>query len=642
MNDSCDAIQDRLVKLHLTGIPITDDPEVKAHLENCSPCRIYNDFLDHDHRALEVYAKSLDTYVDQVKQRLHRQIEHTKPGHSSRIIFSWWAAAGAILLIVGWVFFWHGGPTDPLDRPGSDQGRVTAQSNAESPTAQIPTTDDRDVLSEPEAVPTAKTLPVKHTDPDANGGSDVAMAPDSANQPLAKAEMPIEAELGSGNEAKEGTVDHMGTVVTVQGDPVPDIQVFLCQHAMDVSVNNGIPSSDANAVRTDGKGRFMLDSKRPVTCLVAVGEEGIVQVEYDEFQENRVMTLEPWVTVKGDLMTDGQPAIGYMLETLTRDALESRGGVDAYSHCNTDAQGRFEFNRIPPGPMILYGREYDVRAGQTYELHLGAGGQSVVGQFVLPGYTDRGGLLRGEPILCHVISLDMDQEPVDMSPLQETVISRVFQQTSSNEMGQFQVDHLEPGRYALVGGSWNHDSMDRQKPGYRVWHEFIVPSPSEEAQGDIPIELGNVELILGDLRVGDEAPNFDLWDLEGNVQNLGNTAEKLLLLSFYRLDDLAEPSPALQDLKDIQTQFGSMDSFVLMGMLTSDSPPLRDRELIRAAGFNWPQIPLGRNGLNRTHIEYDVLNTPWPWNILISPDGTILAMGLQGEALIEAVATHLP
>jgi peroxiredoxin len=383
-------------------------------------------------------------------------------------------------------------------------------------------------------------------------------------------------------------------------------------------------------------------SERLVKYIVAVGTEGIAQIGYPDFLEHPVITLQPWVTVKGDLMMGTQPAIGYALETRTRDELEHRGGYYAYSDSITDAQGHFEFSRIPPGHMILHGREYEVHAGQTYELHLGVGGQSVVGQYTLPGYAYQEHVLSGGPMISKVISLASGMRPMEISPLGETAKPQVFQQISSNEMGQFQVDHLEPGHYALLGRSFKNRTLDPQKHACRLWHEFEVPERSHAAQGDVPIDLGTIELIPGDLMVGDSASEFDLEDLAGNLQSLTDLAGKLVLLSFCRSNDLQSPSLALRALNDIQAQFGSMESFVMIGMLASMNSPSQDQALVKAAGFTWPHLAVGRNGRNRTHIDYDVLNTPWPWNILISPDGIVLAIGLQGDELVEAIETHLP
>jgi peroxiredoxin len=881
MNNLCDTIQNKLVKLHLTGMPIKDDPEVKAHLEACSTCRIYYDFLNHDHQTSEICAESLEIYVDQVKHKLHHHIKLTKPGSRRQSTFLGWAAAVFIPLTIGLLFLFNNNSKTASNRPGPDQGSQTAKApTVQAPIAPIEQRSQDPKTMAPELEPTAKAPSVGHDIyPDANGMQfevavthketnqplagvevlfrsepgfsddiqeatgltdangicrighektslleaiirvgkpgfvlmgaefkdlnqqespfriDVALEPGSAiggtvsdpngdplggvqvgfdsgyrrfqkkkafpyfeyegetnlqghwsadaiseaigslsirfshpdyaetehtiinpglpdpngealtalreqtyettlspgfsvwgqvtdpnGSPVAGAEVkcnqhektvttdangqylfdhlplditsvnivvtaeayaptamyrifgdreqPINIALHKGQATEEEMVKYVGTVLTAQGNPVPDIQVFLCEHALELSVRNGIPRNSLDFVHTDADGRFLMESERLVKYIVAVGAQGICQSEYDGFRKRRVMTVEPWVTVKGDLVMGTYPAAGYMLETHTRDEIEYRGGYSSNSHCNTDAHGRFEFSRIPPGSMILHGREYEVHAGQTYELHLGMGGLSVVGQFILPEEAHQGDILSGGPIMSHVISLNTNNNSANIPPRPELVKSHVFQQISSNETGQFQGDHLGPGFYALVGGALENGNWNRQKHAYRLWHEFVVPRPSDAVQGKILIELGNVELIPGDLMVGDSAPDFDLADLAGNMQSLTDLAEKLVLLSFCRSDDLQKPSRELRRLKEVQNKFGTMESFVLIGMLASTDSPYENSELVHAAGLTWPHLPVGRNQLNRTHIEYDVLNTSWPWNILISPDGEILAIGL--------------
>ncbi len=894
MNNLCDTIQNKLVKLHLTNVPIKDDPEVKAHLEACSTCRIYHDFLNHDHQTSEICAESLEIYVDQVKHKLHRHIKHTKPDGSSRTIIAAWVAAVSIPLIVGFLFLLDLSPQTSPNRPGPNQGPESIKSSPpQTPMAKIETPWQAPKFVAPESEPTAKSPSVGHDIyPDAHGMQfEVVVTHKETNQPLAGVEVlfgsepgfsdevqeatgltdangicrighdkntlaeailkvakpgfvlmaaefkdlkqrgspyqilvalepgsaiggtvadpngnplagvqvrfdsgyrpflnkkvfpyfeyegetdlqghwsgetvpkqitglalrfshpdyaerehvilspgrsevneaaltalreqtyettlspgisvwgqvtdsngspvvgaevkcnqcektvttdtngqylfdhlplditsvnivvtaetyaptamyrifgdqeqPIDIALHKGQATEDETVKYVGTVLTAQGNPVPDIQVFLCEHALELSVRNGIPRNSLDFVHTHADGRFLMESERLVKYIVAVGTQGICQIEYDDFRKHRVMTVEPWVTVKGDLVMGTYPAAGYMLETHTRDEIEYRGGYSSNSHCNTDAHGRFEFNRIPPGIMILHGREYEVHAGQTYELHLGMEGLSVVGQFILPEEAHQGDILSGRPVMSHVVSLNTNKSSADLPPRPELVKSHVFQRISSNETGLFQGDHLGPGFYALVGGALENGNLNRQKHAYRLWHEFVVPKPSDAVQGKILVELGNVELIPGDLMVGDRAPDFDLADLAGNMQSLTDLAEKLVLLSFYRSDDLQKPSRELRRLKEVQNRFGSMESFVMIGMLASTNSPSQDRKLVEAAGLPWPHLLVGRNGKNRTHIEYDVLNTPWPWNILISPDGIVLAIGLQEDELVEAIETHL-
>ncbi|MCG8698966.1 MAG: hypothetical protein MI922_13005, partial [Bacteroidales bacterium] len=113
MSDRCDDIQKKLVKLHLTRLPVTDDPEVQAHLANCPTCRIYRDHLDHDHQELEGYAESLDSYVDNVKEKLHRHIEEDHPEEKRTTPFPWWAVAAIIPLAAVCFLFLPREPASP-------------------------------------------------------------------------------------------------------------------------------------------------------------------------------------------------------------------------------------------------------------------------------------------------------------------------------------------------------------------------------------------------------------------------------------------------------------------------------------------------------------------------------------------------
>ena len=79
MSDQCDRIQRRLVKLHLTKLPVSGDPEVGAHLAACPTCRVYRDHLNFEHKELEDFAESLDSYVDDVQDKLHRHIQENHP-----------------------------------------------------------------------------------------------------------------------------------------------------------------------------------------------------------------------------------------------------------------------------------------------------------------------------------------------------------------------------------------------------------------------------------------------------------------------------------------------------------------------------------------------------------------------------------
>ena len=416
-----------------------------------------------------------------------------------------------------------------------------------------------------------------------------------------------------------------GTVLSPEGDSRPDVQVYLCPSIMVLGVRDGVPTQDSKVpwVRTDIQGQFTVDSSKWIEYLVAIGEEGIGQISYQEFREQGVLILEPWVTVAGTLYVDGEPAVEHMLEIRTRDELEDRGAYFSYSEANTDIHGRFEFDHIPPGHMILYHREYEVQAGQTYEMQLGLPGQTVTGHFPLADYHQQGPLT----VPGKLISLDDQSDRIGLK-------YTTYQQIDCDSTGRFLASHLWPGRYALAG-AWIEAGS---KHLFRFWREFELP----EASSDVPLDLGVIELLPGDLEVGDAAPDFNLLDVDMNAQRLTGLSGKLVLLSFYRDDDVQRPNPKLLELEELYEQYGQVDAFTMIGMFSSAQSSEQVQALVEATGFTWAHVHVGRTELNRMHIEYDILRQPWPWNILIGPDGTILAMGLHGQELKEEIEGNMP
>lgn len=1126
MNDGCDAIQNRLVKLHLTGIPITDDPEVKAHLTTCSTCRIYHDFLNHDHRELEVYAKSLDIYVDQVKQRLHRQIERAEPDSPSHASFGWWAVAAAVLGVAGLVFLFNGGPGAAPDRRGPDQNTTGTQ----SPTGQLsatqakavamerqlarqafnqgnttdllgllssdhhdtrilaaqylsqigdtnalPALEDlartwdapnrnnpyaeaiarienhslgpRVVTSEParktDPTPAATTgSPGRHINPDANGiqlevavtdkhtglpipeatievilsnnpnreGAtdehgvcrigyeepsrewadvrvrregyvpmfvsmtkptkeaspyriDFALEPaaviggivqDPNGEPLAGASVdfyyedrvsktqpfvafdfntttdtqgrwqcnsmpkeikqldisashpkyarttvsgvnpmspslqenalealrqktfittlgpgqsvegmvtdmdgrpidnatllyenqdiqtdakgrfviaripvdatwldvivlaqgfprtverislpvesrPVEIVLDAGvtchgrvvdanglpladvtvtadltgtvhpllwevqtdanglydindlprhgvglsfrkpgymrfgmNLVAEGLLPEIalypvmnvrGTVVDAedgrpiesfrvihgsydkrhdkmhwemneshyeqtegqlrsqfvemhdgfallieadgyefgesrmllpgeqnvtldfalvrgegtqgvvldgQGKPVSGAQVLAGYKNDPVTIEAGVPADDHQArQRTDTQGRFILEPQPGVQHVVAIDANGIGSVSLADFMASGAIVLEPWASVEGYLYLGTQPAVGHRMEAMQLDEEAFELGYYGATACVTDENGHFHFPKVPPGRMLLYHHEYAVGPGQHLQLQVGGKGRTVTGQFDV----DLDQVVPWDSVLVRILDLNEPKEDAPVKP---------WHRFWPDKRGEFRYDNLEPGHYAMAI-SYTPDGLYRpQRQLCRLWHEFSVPPISDKRQLDIPIDLGTISLIPGDLEPGHPAPPFDLV-LAGNRRVTSKEHKgKLVLLSFYRPEDLHVSAESLDTIKHIHARFNQESRFALIGMLSMDDKTLEEQAPLDPVTLPWPHALVGKASRNRTHIEYDVLSTPWPWNILIDPDGMVLAIGLEGDELVEAIETHLP
>lgn len=409
----------------------------------------------------------------------------------------------------------------------------------------------------------------------------------------------------------EKSAPRRGTVIRPNGEFVPNIKVFQCLEELDFPVVNGIPVHKTFRI-TDKKVQFVMNTEILTKYLVACNDEGFGQIEYEDFCKQGMIVLEPWATVRGILERDSKPVSAYELEARTHDEHDGWGGCYCYSKATTDQLGRFELNRIPPGYMVLYGRQYRVEAGETYELLLGHTTLTVAGQVPIPAQVYRGSYRFG-----HLLSLD--------SPTHSTV----FNQIRCDETGWFEAELLEPGPYVLVGTGWK----------YRFWHEFRVTLSTIESGR---LDLGEIPMLNLDLAIGDLAAPFRYSDLEGNTLSSDGLTGTLTLLSFYRARDLKHPDAEILALQEIYQRFGKTASFTMLGMLSSLNTVSKDRDLVENAGFAWPHLRIGRNKWNRAHVEYRVPQHQWPWNILISPEGKVLGVGLKGDVLIETITAHLP
>ena len=113
------------------------------------------------------------------------------------------------------------------------------------------------------------------------------------------------------------------------------------------------------------------------------------------------MRLRPWASVRGQFRDGGQPVAGATVfcQPIRIDGLD-RVGSKWTLQTVTGPDGRFEFPRVPPGPVAV--RVYlgpwkdegfrsgphvplDLKPGEKVELDLGGAGATVTGRVKLTG-----------------------------------------------------------------------------------------------------------------------------------------------------------------------------------------------------------------------------------------------------------------
>ena len=194
-----------------------------------------------------------------------------------------------------------------------------------------------------------------------------------------------------------------GRVVDATGRPVVRAVVGLegAGFGFIVRDNHTFSGNDAPQSITDTEGLFSLRLKLNTESLVVVHEAGFAQVPVAQAKRATIV-LQPWGAIEGVVLTAGQPAAGQrvFLQAWLPESDADLWPVSLDTTVMSDAQGRFRFDHVPPGPVAL-SRYYkfspgtagitgigprqrvDVPAGGVVEVTLATTGRTLVGRFEL-------------------------------------------------------------------------------------------------------------------------------------------------------------------------------------------------------------------------------------------------------------------
>jgi len=185
-----------------------------------------------------------------------------------------------------------------------------------------------------------------------------------------------------------------GRVVDADGQPVPNAEVLMATPTEQASLESDWQNLKTT---TDADGRFRFaDPGEPFT-LIARGDGGFARGDGQAPE----LTLRPWANVTGRFSDGGKPVAGARI-SLFPIRVEDRVGptVDEAMQTQTDAEGRFSFARVPPGPVSVRASlgpwedpgyrsgpavPLDLTPGQRADLDLGNVGATVTGRVELTG-----------------------------------------------------------------------------------------------------------------------------------------------------------------------------------------------------------------------------------------------------------------
>jgi hypothetical protein len=180
-----------------------------------------------------------------------------------------------------------------------------------------------------------------------------------------------------------------GKVQLPDGQPAQRAQVALCTEDEIIWLGEGrfINSDLGHTSKTDDHGEFLFQPRRNVKRIAAVDEQGYAEMPIDAFKQVTIIRLKPWGRIAGVLRHGTSMGTNELVQLVRIGSLCPQLQINSFTRV-TDAQGRFTFERVPPGQQLIgrviqtqfsHGQTINITPGRTAQISLGGTGRTVTG-----------------------------------------------------------------------------------------------------------------------------------------------------------------------------------------------------------------------------------------------------------------------
>lgn len=448
-----------------------------------------------------------------------------------------------------------------------------------------------------------------------------------------------------------------GVVRKPDGTIAANVTVFMSPLPGTMALNNG-NTRDENTryVKTDDEGRYSFAPLHPVFRLAVIDEAGFAVGEFELGEASYDIALEAPASIEGLVSLGGEPA-RYERVQLSFDP-KYNDGLQLTFAANTDPDGRYAVGGLPSGEARVellrrvenrfvnsHGVLVATESGETTLANIGGDGRPVVGKVSLPEDLPEEVDFSLQP---YVVQAKVPPMPVpktieggdaesmrawyeEWEVSEEGRAYRAAQRMFSVDFesdGTFRVLDVPEGEYVIV---WSFITAAGERVG-KIAHEFSVSA------GDGEFNLGAlIAEVPKTMKVGDDAPLFEVASLDGTPVKLVDFRGKYVLLDFWA----TWCGPCIGEtpnLVDVFKRFGDDERFAMIG-LSLDNAVDEPRDYTSKNDMNWTQTFLGEWSASPVPDAYGVEGIPSI--MLVGPDGKIVATNLRGAGIGDAVAKFL-
>ena len=160
-----------------------------------------------------------------------------------------------------------------------------------------------------------------------------------------------------------------GTVLAPDGTPAIGAGIILIgagYNQASVNSKGELMSNGGSSkmVQAGSSGEFSLNPEWGKTHVLAASPNGFAMIPLEALAINPVIQMEALGKITGRLQRTSGPSTNENLDLSFGNVDPARQGINLNNHAVTDSEGRFEFNRVPPGKVQICAREKLAGANQ--------------------------------------------------------------------------------------------------------------------------------------------------------------------------------------------------------------------------------------------------------------------------------------